>query len=30
MPRTNNGIERIGSNKIVKGNNNNKVFFRRD
>jgi len=28
-PKTNNTIERIGSNKIIKNGDNNKVFFRR-
>ena len=28
-PNTNNTIERIGSNKIIKNGDNNKVFFRR-
>ena len=29
-PRDNNSIERIGSNKIVRNGDNNKVFFKRD
>jgi hypothetical protein len=29
-PRENNSIERIGSNKIVRNGDNNKVFFKRD
>ncbi len=29
-PKSNNMVERIGSNKIVKDGDNNKVFFRRD
>ena len=28
-PKTNNTIERIGSNKIVKNGDNNKVYFKR-
>ena len=30
LPRDNNSIERIGSNKIVRNGDNNKVFFKRD
>ena len=29
QPKSNNGIERIGSNKVVKNGDNNKFFFRR-
>ena len=30
QPKTSNTIERIGSNKLVKNGDNNKVFFKRD
>ena len=30
QPKTNNNIERVGSNKIIKDGNNNRFFFRRD
>ena len=30
LPRDNNSIQRIGSNKIVRNGDNNKVFFKRD
>ncbi len=30
QPKSNNNIERVGSNKIIKDGNNNRFFFRRD
>jgi hypothetical protein len=30
QPKNNNTIERIGSNKVVKNGDNNKVFFKRN